>query len=184
MVDRIQVSWQNWPGAPGVSTFYGDATLGMLDGISSFFDAIKGLLPLNLTITVPSTGDDVDPQTGEVVGSWSQAPTTPVRTGSNVAVYAGSTGAVVHWRTGGVVGGRRVRGRTFLVPLVGAYDSGGSLSSGAISTLQTAANGLVSTAGSAFSVWHRPTQFVAGSTHQVTSASVPDLAVVLRSRRT
>src|SRR6266498_455668 len=45
-LSRVRVSWQNWPGAPGVSTFFYGTTAGSLptqaqiDGLRAFFNAL------------------------------------------------------------------------------------------------------------------------------------------------
>lgn len=185
-MNRVSVTWQSWPGAPGITQLYltGGIDQAAVDAIRAYFNALVTLLPSGLVIQVPSSGDTLDDASGNINGAWSVAvtPTNVVGTGSGA--YAGNAGAVTHWLTGDVVNGRRVRGRTFLVPLVStAYDTAGSISTAALSTLQTAANGLVTAIDPNFAVWHRPTQFAAGSSHSIISARVPDLAVSLRSRR-
>jgi len=156
-----------------------------VDASFPFFNSIVALLPSGLTISVPSSGDLVEDQNGKLSGTWSVGATPPVVTGSGLGAYAGNAGAVVHWLTAGVANSRRVRGRTFLVPLLpGAYDSTGSLATTTITTLTNAANGLVAGAGGNFLVWHRNTPFAQGASFPVTSVRVPDLAVSLRSRRT
>ena len=110
-LNRVNVVWSQWPGAPGISTFYfGAIGTTTVDAVSSFFDAIKSLVPLSLTFTVPSTGDEINEATGQITGVWNATPTTPTRTGTVSGAYAGNAGAVVHWLTPGVIGGRRVRG--------------------------------------------------------------------------
>lgn len=194
---RVRVSWQNWPGAPGVSTFYYGTTAGALptqaqiDGIRAFFNTLAGWFPTGLTINVPNSGDQIDWLDGRITGTWS-VPTLPaVVTGTNSNTYAGNAGAVIHWLTAGVVNGHRVRGRTFLVPLGSSmYDSSGSLATTAITTLTGAGNTLVGLGDGPPAVWSRPftspggvTPSRSGSAHQVTSVRVPDLAVSQRSRR-
>lgn len=184
---RISVAWQNWPGAPGVSQLFmtGGIVQANVDAVRSFFNAMVGVLPSGLTIQVPSIGDDLDDATGKIVGAWNVATTPPVVTGTATGAYPGNAGAVIHWQTALVKNGRRVRGRTFIVPLSSAtaYESNGSLSSTTITTLQTAANGLVTALTPNFCVWHRPTGFSGGEFASIASAKVPDLAVSLRSRR-
>lgn len=192
-INRLNAAWQNFPGAPGVTTFYSNGTMTQpeVDAVRAFFLAIASLLPTGLTVQVPSSGDIIDETTGEITGTWSVGTTPAVVTGTNAGVYAGNAGAVIHWLTGGVVAGRRVRGRSFIVPIgSGAYDNQGSLAAGTITTLQGAANGLV-TAFVGMVVWARPLKAGTppvvvrpGSYHGVSSMRVPDLAVSLRSRRT
>lgn len=186
-MNRVSVAWQNWPGAPGVTQLYvtGAITQPSVDSIRSFFQALVSLIPSGLTIQVPSSGDQIDDVTGRITGAWSVASTPAVVTGTASGNYAGNAGAVIHWLTTVVVNNRRLRGRTFIVPLSGGatYDTGGSLAPATITTLTTAANGLVTALGVTLAIWHRPTNFSGGSSAAVTSVRVPDLAVSLRSRR-
>ena len=184
---RVSVAWQGWPGSPGVTQLYMAPSVpqASVDAVRSFFAALVGLLPSGLTINVPSSGDLVEDQNGKLSGTWSVGVTPAPVIGNAAAAYSGVSGAVVHWLTAGVANGRRVRGRTFLVPLTqGAYDTSGSLLGASLTTIQNAAAGLVTGAGGNFLVWHRNTAFAQGSSFPVTSSRVPDLAVALRSRRT
>lgn len=189
---RVNCAWQNWPGAPGVTTFY--ASPGPvqvdIDAVRTFFNALTGLIPVGLTIQVPSSGDVIDETTGTITSAWSVATTPAVVTGTATGSYAGNAGAVIHWLSVGIVNGRRVRGRSFIVPITGsAYDAAGSLSTATITTLTNAANALEASSFP-MTIWSRPvTNAVppatnrAGSQHQVNSIRIPDLAVSLRSRR-
>ena len=185
-IGRIRCSWQNWPGAPGVSTFFTaqPTTQGNVDGIRAFFNALAALLPSGLTITVPFQGDNIDDASGQIVGSWSVTTPPTVVTGTGAGNYAGNAGACVHWTTGGVLNGRRVKGTTFLVPLVStAFATDGSISTSTLSTIGTAASGLVTAFGTNGRVWSRKTAFRNGSSYAITGSTVPDLAISLRSRR-
>lgn len=183
---KVTALWQNWPGAPGYTNFYGTEGSGvslLTDGVRAFFDAIKALIPSGITITVQPSGDTINDTNGNINGAWTVDPAPAIVTGSGTGTYAGNAGGVVTWRTNGVVGTRRVRGRSFLVPLASSNFDTNGLGAGAINTLQTAANGLVTAAGGTLAVWSRPTTLRSGSSHLVTAATVPDLAASLRSRR-
>jgi hypothetical protein len=183
---RVRCVWQNWPGAPGISTFYlaNPPTQAQIDAIRAYFNSLVTLLPSGLTITVPQTGDVIDDISGLITGSWSVGTPPVVVTGTGAGAYAGNAGAVTHWLTGLVVNRRRVRGRTFLVPLIStAYDTAGSLATATITTLSGAATTLLAALGSNWRVWHRPAKGLGGGSGVVTSFRVPDLAVSLRSRR-
>ncbi len=196
-LSRISVAWQNWPGAPGVSQFYYGTAAGNLptqnniDAIRSFFNALAAFIPTGLTITVPKTGDQINQTDGKIIGTWDVPVQPAVVTGGGTGNYAGNAGAVVHWLTPVVVAGRRVRGRTFIVPLVStAFDASGSLGPSFINAATPAAQALVSQADGAPSVWARPFHDPTGkrpdrpgSLAQVTSIRIPDLAVSQRSRR-
>lgn len=183
---KVTGLWQNWPGAPGYSNFYATEGSGVsivVDAVRAFFDGVKSLIPSQMTVTVQPSGDTINDANGVINGSWTVDPAPLVVTGSAGGTYAGNAGAVVTWRTAGVVGTRRVRGRTFLVPLSSTvYDTNG-LTAAAIATLQAAASGLVTAASGSLAVWSRPTPLRSGSSHLVTAATVPDLSASLRSRR-
>ena len=184
---RFNCAWQNWPGAPGVSTFYTDTTVDIsvaTDAFRAFFNGIAALLPSALTVQVPAVGDIISDADGSITGAWSDGTPVLVVTGTGAGAYAGNAGAVVHWLTTGVVNGRRVRGRTFIVPIIGAsYESNGSLAAATLTTLNNAATALDTALGSSMLIWHRPKPPAAGSSFGLDSPRVPDLAVSLRSRR-
>ena len=94
-------------------------------------------------------------------------------------------GARVEWITGVVFNGRRVRGRTFLVPLAKSrFEGPGMLTSGCVSVLQAAASALVSATD--LRIWSRPSGApgALGGSALVSAAVVPDQVSWLRSRRT
>jgi hypothetical protein len=201
-IGRVNVAWQNWPGAPGLTQLYMTNTNMQVtvDAMRAFFDAVKALLPSGLTITVPASGDILQEADGTITGTWTVATPPLVVSCTGAGAYAGNAGGVVHWLTSTVVGGRRVRGRSFLVPTIATtFETNGSLTAGAISTINTAAAALYAAATPNFLVWSRPvkahTEYDpvtgqptsvaarAGSTAVVNAHRVPDLAISLRSRR-
>jgi len=185
-IERQRVLWTNFPGAPGYTNFYSSGTMSTIaPAIRSFFEAIKALLPTSVTLVYPNTVDQINEATGAITGSYAYTPALANTTGTTAGIFSGATGAVVNWNTDTFINSRRVRGRSFLVPLSGsAFDTNGSLDDTKRGTIQTAAAALVTAGSGAFVVWHRPTQFTSGSAAAMTSAFVPDLAAVLRSRRT
>jgi hypothetical protein len=185
-LNKIACSWQSFPGAPGVSTFYTFG--GNLDNdtaaLRSFWNSLVAILPIGLTIQVPGVGDVIDDATGLITNSWNASSTPAIVTGTGNASYAGNAGAIVHWLTGGVAGGHRVRGRTFLVPLTNnAFDTQGSIATATLTTIRNAATTLISGMAGDMRVWHRPVGGAGGSSFAVLSSTVPDLAITLRSRR-
>lgn len=199
---RVNVAWQNWPGAPGLSQFY-FLNAGMqtnVDAVRAFFNTLVTFFPNALSISVPGVGDIIDSATGQITGAWTVT-TTPapvICTGSGN--YAGNAGAVIHWLTADVSNGRRVRGRTFLVPLVnGMFAADGSLGATTVTTITSAGNTLRTAAAGNMRVWSRPviahtvynrktgaaTAVAArpGQHSDISNVRVPDLAVSLRSRR-
>lgn len=190
---RVNVTWSNFPGAPGLSTLFleNPPTQAQIDSVRTFFNAFNALVPSGLTTQVPSTGDVINEVDGKIVDSWTVGTTPLPSAGIGTGSYAGNAGAVVNWLATGIVNGRRVRGRTFLVPLVQtAYDTQGSLASASITLISNAAQAYIAGADFAGRVWARPyvdpkgvNPSRPGSSHQITKSRVPDLAVSLRSRR-
>lgn len=189
VLKRYRVTWAGSPvvGA-GLSTFYEspESGVGGADAIEAFFDAIKGAVPDGVNWTIPSNGDLITAETGDLVGVWSDPGTGGVVSSSGGAAFVNGTGARVVWNTAGLFEGRRVRGSTFIVPLVsGAFEGAGNINSGNVTLLQNAANTLVGALDN-FAIWSRPNNAAGdnGEANQVTSASVPDKVSWLRGRRT
>lgn len=191
-IQRLRVVMSNWPGAPGYINLYETSAVVDHTPYRTFFNALAALFPTGLTLTFPGSGDIINEGTGAIVGAWTVAAPAPV-IGSGAGNYAGGAGAVVDWLTSGVVAGRRPMGRTFLVPITTTFfDTNGSLSAAAISTILAAAQAMIASLGPTFLVWSRPfpggpggdPPSRLGTVNPVTSARVPDLAATLRSRRT
>ena len=170
---------------PGVSVFYSnDQDTGVTAALRTFYSSISDELGKGLTVNYPSSGDVIAEETGEIVGSWTGTPQAP--TGGNLTDDpVMGVGARVEWITGGVHRGRRVRGRTFLVPLAKSrFEGPGMLTASCVTALQTAANTLV--ANTDLRIWSRPTSTApaSGLSFLVTTSRVPDAVSWLRSRRT
>lgn len=170
---------------PGVSIFYADeAATGVTAALKTFYSSISDELGQGLAVNYPSSGDIIDSGTGAIVGTWTDTPQSP--TGGNLSdAPVMGVGARVEWITGVVLNGRRVRGRTFIVPLAKSrFEGPGMLTSGCVSTLQSAASALV--AATDLRIWSRPgpTPGAMGGSALVVSAAVPDQVSWLRSRRT
>lgn len=198
---RVKALWTGFNGAPGYSVFhFRDFTTGE-DGfpadsealaaaqkVTTFFDTFKGYIPRVASIRVESELELIEETTGQMIDIVSITAPAAVSGGAlSATTYSAASGAVVNWRTQGVRNGRRVRGRTFIVPLAGdAYENNGTLASAALTQLRTAADALIAPGTSPdLGVWARPTSAGAsdGNWFVANSAFVPDMAAVLRSRR-
>lgn len=178
------MTWNGLGGLPGVSTFYyGVASPNVSDAVT-FFNAIKALFPNGLSWDIPSSGDEIDDSNGALTGSWlGSGGGTVTATGGSLP-YAAGVGARVRWDTTTIVGRRRLRGSTFLCPILSAkFDTAGTIDSTALTTLQTAASAFAAS-GVAKEIWHRPVNGSGGTSAPINSAVVPDRVTSLRSRRT
>ena len=182
-IDKGVWVWNGLPGGSGYSIFYATPDMGVSGLIKTFWDSIVAALPSGVSVTGPTEGDRLDESTGTLTGVWTGgAGGTTVGTGA--PHFAAPTGACVTWHTGGIVNGKRVRGRTFLVPLTGdAYQDDGSLRENIRATMQAAVDALVSAAAGDLLVWHRPVGGLGGSAHPVVSGRISDRAAILTSRR-
>lgn len=182
-MDRIVVRMDGFPGAPGYMTFYCDDAISGQPAVITFLNAVKAFFPTIVKFTVPNEGDIIWDSDGTLTGTWSGGTETAIN-GTGAGSYPAPSGAVISWQTGAIVGSRRLRGRTFLVPLVAsAFDTDGSISSAPLATMRTAASALWVAAS--LRVWHRPTSTGAGngSSAPVNGSAVADRAAVLTSRR-
>ena len=179
---RVRSIWTGFPGGPGVTTMYFLDTATAVGSIHTFWGVVAAKLPNDVHIQVENAGDILEDSTGALTGAWSSSAVSSVA-GAMSDAYSAPSGAVVDWNTETIAGGRRLRGRTFIVPLGGPnYQTDGSLATLTVSALQGAADDLVASQSASFVIWHRGTGSD-GSSGLVTSAKVPDLAAVLRSRR-
>lgn len=177
-----------------MTTFYtsGTYSVGDVGDIRTFFSSLAALFPNTITISVPGAGDVINDTDGSLAGSWSEGSTPAVVVGTSASGYAAPAGMLVRWNTDAVIRKRRLRGRTFLVPVANVFEPGGTPLAATITTITTAANTLVTALGGAMRVWSRPlidystdppTHLADGTGAPVVSVLVPDKAVVLRSRR-
>jgi len=182
-IDKGVFTWSGIPTGPGYSVFYATPNMGVAADLKLFFETIKGFIPTGVQIDCPTEGDQLDETTGTLTGVWTGGPGGSVVC-NGAAQRAGGVGAVITWQTAGIVNGRKVRGRTFLVPLfTDAYDVNGTLLETVRSTIQGAVDLLVADTAGDLLVWHRPVGGVGGSAHAVVSGRVSDTVAVLRSRR-
>lgn len=192
---RVTAEWSGFRGAPGYSNFYFDGpgpetpaiAQANAESVRAFFEAVRGSFPLALRIQIQPLVARINPATGELEDEIPLTTPLVVVSGSGNIVGSVVSGVCVNWRTSTIVDGRRVRGRTFLIPLQGgAYESDGTPSAGALAEFRAAATALATVnvgSPSELVIWKRPINREGGSTATVTSAQVSDKPAILRSRR-
>lgn len=181
---RCKVEWQGLGGLPGLSTFYFGVASPNVSVLTTFFTTLRPLFPSGLTWNIPQSGDELDDATGALTGGWLGSGGGSVTANGGNTPYAAGVGAAVQWNTGVINNRRRIRGRTFLAPLLASkFDASGTIDSAALTTLQVACSTLAA-GGVAFGIWHRPVNGAGGLYAAVNDALVPDRVTSLRSRRT
>ena len=182
-IARSRVGWKNLIGTPGVSTFFSLDPVAFYPLCRDFFDDLKTYFPSDLDWNFESDGDYIDPLNGDLTGAWTATPLGDIAA-TLTGGYGAPAGAIVHWNTGTILDGHKLRGRTYLVPIHGSQFGGdGQIASTTLANLQAAATAFVTAAAANFVVWHRPTDAHVGGYAQVTSAKVSSKVAVLRSRR-
>lgn len=191
-VYRVKIRWTGFTGAPGYTILHFDApteaTQAGADAVHSltndFIVSLASNLPSAVSLLAEQGVEVIDQATNQletIFTATARAATKGVGTGG----FSSATGACIVWETGEVKAGRRVRGRTFIVPISASmYDTDGTLTSACLTDLQGAASQLAG-GGFNFGVLSRPSISGAadGSFHTVSSGRVSDKTAVLRSRR-
>jgi hypothetical protein len=157
----------------------------------TFLFAFAPYLDAAWTIQIQPTVQGFDAASSQLTLETNMTTTPPVITGTAPsAPYAGGSGLAIAWKTSSIFNGRRVQGRTFLVPALGAFQNDGTLTTAVITALQSAGNALIAAASPSFSIWAKtyntavnPPVQTGGDRFDVTSCSVKDMAAQLRSRR-
>lgn len=197
-VGVVKVVWADFPGSPGLSQFAVmlpdvNTLSAVPTALSSAFSNLASYLPSGLTLHFPGDVEIFQAETGTLIDSEVVAGGNQVAgTGTGSMISAG--GAAVTWLTGSIQNGRRVRGRTFIVPSVeGMFDTDGTLSSGAVTALNAFGQDVVDqstlSATSRLAVWGRPRDATADrpakpfSLAPISNFSLSDKMAVLRGRR-
>lgn len=169
----------------GLSTFYfTEGATGQSSDVEDFFYALRAQFPIGTTISIPSNGDVINDSTGTLVGVWGSSGSAVV-SGEGAAAHASGVGARIVWNTAGLNNGRRIKGSTFMVPVIsGLYAADGTINDASITNMTAAATALITAQVSAFTIYSRSVDGGAGANNEVTSATVPDKITWLRTRRT
>lgn len=156
--------------------------------MNTFITGIRNYIPQAVSMQALADVEAIDQPTGELL-SVVTGTTVAAQAGAatSTATWAAPVGAVISWQTSQIVRGRRLRGRTFLVPCSStAFQTDGTIDSTVLTTFGNAATGL-RTAGTLTElvVYSRPTGPGAtdGTGGVVNAHRIPDMAAVLRSRR-
>lgn len=185
------ITWSGWQGGPGYTVLHitnagimTSAIDNLVGAMQHMADQLHFLVPNSVSLTPSKEVKEFDAATGELVSINTSPAAASTWVGAGGAAFAAPVGAVIGWGTSGVNRGRRVKGRSFIVPLSsGQFEADGTLTSGALASLNTVALDYRSSGGYESVVWSRPRLGVGGAAFPITSHRVPDMAAVLRSRR-
>jgi hypothetical protein len=194
-MNRMTMTWSGFSGAPGYTNMYFSAATAPTSTqlnetaakVRAYFYAWRSFLPNAVTVNFPSEMEEFSTTNGELITSRAVTPGATVTGIGGSAVFSSAVGACVNWKTDTVVSGRKLRGRTFMVPLqsLPSFDTDGSLNPSSRLTMLSAAAALVAdTTGLPFFIWHRPSPGgTDGAAGAVTATTINDKTAILRSRR-
>jgi hypothetical protein len=164
------------------------STQAAVNAVRAFWFSLGPKIPAAYSLTVDPTIELHDMVTGDLTGTETAATAPAVVAATGATAWAAGVGGRMDWLTGSVAAGHRIRGRTYVVPLItSAYAADGTLSDADVTSFTGYGTTLISalTTGNApLSVWTRisPKTTSAYLTN-VTSARFADQVSVLRGRR-
>lgn len=184
MPQEYVVRWTGGPIGVGATVLHfqsigsGTAAQQIADAVRACFDSLKAVAPSAVLWTFDTELKEIAPD-GTLLGVYPvTAPAAVAATGAGS--YAAGTGAMVRHTTGVVLGGRRIQGRTFIVPLISSnYSTLGTISGATITTLNGAFTTLRTTTsgfGTPLSVWSRKNASVTPVASSVCVSRVSTLA--------
>lgn len=208
---RLRLNWTGFSGGPGYTNLHfgvpggSDGAWITPENIASavsktdtFVNVLNAALPSAVSLQIDKTAEVIAIVDGRLIDYKTVSPFARAN-GSGTGNWSAASGAVINWYSSGIRNGRRVRGRTFVVPLAGsALDSNGTIADATVSAFANAATALLApgTGGIQLHVWGRPTRSdvidpatgkktvnADGVAHPAISARVPDKVAVLTSRR-
>lgn len=201
---RVRTTWSYTPGGPGYSNLYFSTTDPLNAGaqtavndVQTFFTALKSYIPSAVSLQVDPLVIMVEDYSSEQVGEISVTTPPAAIACTGAGAYAAPVGITCQWTTGAFQYGRRVKGRTYIVPLVAsAFENNGTVVNANVTAFNNAAAGLVNGASNLVVYTRRRLAKAAdpvkgtpavsarpGASSPVVSGSVRDIAAVLRSRR-
>jgi len=193
---RLKVDWTGFIGGPGYTNLHfrdfseGDVSQAMVDGAiqrtDAWLDSFVPIVPTLCSFKINPVVEIINAESGALEEFMTGAVDT-TRVGTSAGVYVAGTGACVNWYTNVVRNSRRIRGRTFIVPLgLQAMTNDGTIDDTRLTAMKTAtatflAPGITGVHG----VWSRPTAPGAtdGLWATTVTYSINDRMAQLRSRR-
>lgn len=184
LMDRLQVGFTGSQMGSGVATHYAVHAAGHRDAFAAFWQELGNrVFPDSVWITVPNSGDVIEVESGLLQSVWTEGATMQ-KQGANGPNHAAGCGAAITWVTASIINGKRVRGRTFIVPIAAQhYDSDGTINDAARSFINAATLTLLGACGEDFLIYHRGKGDEDGVACPVISHRLADRVATLRTRR-
>jgi hypothetical protein len=165
MPGEYRAIWNTPGGGTGYSVFHttdmvsSSNAQAAANAIRAWFNTLVGLFPDEVSITFDTEVLELD-VTGNLLAVYAVTPPAQV-TGTQSTTYNRAAGIRVDWGTGVILSGRRLTGRTYLVPVSsGAFDANGLVTSATVSAIQAANSTLLTSLDLVgnLGVWSRTTK--------------------------
>nr|CRY96794.1 hypothetical protein [uncultured prokaryote] len=163
MPQEYVVRWQGARIGAGASVFHfhsigsSAGAAGIATAVKQLFTSTQALFSADITFSFDAEVRELS-NSGTLIAAYPVAPPADI-SGSSNSSYANGTGLMVRHNTGQVVAGRRLLGRTFMVPVVtSCFSTSGDVTSATQTTVNGAFSALrttVSGSGSNFAVWSK-----------------------------
>lgn len=142
----------------GIATHYFD-TLGtpaqVITAVRGFWFAMCAFVGTGTTFTVQGLIANLDESTGQLSGSETATGGTETGTGGTDVLPMHVQG-VAQFRTGVVLDGREIRGRTFIPAPIETANTAAIPTAAYVAQLNTAADQIINDVNTGFGVWRRP----------------------------
>lgn len=180
---RVRTVFTGTPGAPYLSTMYFAESGGTAQQAATAVGTFWGAVDSNLTNSINwATEADValvNAATGAVTAAVATVPVTGTGALADAQLPRASQG-LVRWLTGIYVGGRQIRGRTFIPGVTeGGNTTDGLITPALQGVIDAAAATLIASANADLEVWSR----ALGQSNVATVGTTWSEFAILRSRR-
>jgi hypothetical protein len=182
LLGRVRTVFTGVAGTPWYSNIYFDADAAVgpdyIPFVADFWNAMDPYIMAVVQWAVEPEVAIVDDNTGEIVDVGTGAGVTGAGAATGEALPWACQG-LINWHTGEYIGGRQLRGKTYVPGISQVANDNGVLLAGAVTTFLAAAAELISDGNGALRVFS-PTHL---TSEPVIRATVPRKIAVLRSRR-
>ena len=182
---RVRTVFTGMLGSPYLSTMYfhdnlpiGVTRQQVVTAVGTFWTAVDAQLSTSLQWSTEADVVTIDQVTGDITASGGTTPASGSGGTTGAAVLT-AVQALVRWTTGQYIGGRQVRGRTFVPGMHGGNAIGNAPTAALTNAINAAAAALIADPNVELLLWSRKN----GVAHLVTGGSAWGTLAVLRSRR-
>lgn len=185
-LNEVITTWATDAGGGFKSVMYFLASGGTINAqrqsVHTLWETVETELNTSTVYSQEQEGRIIEAETGTLQGLWTDGEAFGGFGTDAAEPVPDASQVLMRWNTNTVIGGRFLRGRTF-VPGLGVDNvTNGNVSAGSITLFSGAMNTFVAT-GLGFCIWHRPTLGAGGGFAEVSGSSVWNELAVLRRRR-